>query len=267
MKNNILVAILASVLLLSGCSSQPMPMVASPDFPVESGKIMAEGPVSADRSIISNAYLELEAQAPDKVLIEIEKLLDSFSGRIDQSSQQTNDVGKIYLVSLTIRVPASSLENAMDALKALGKVKRIELGQYDTTLSVVDLKARETALNASVARLQDLMLAASTTAELIEAETALSARQAELQSIQAQLRYLEEQVDLATISLQVVSPVDTAVAQPQTPVDGLNLGIAALISAIGWLGVAAGFSLPFLAIGFFVLLIVRLIWKKSRKKD
>jgi hypothetical protein len=155
----------------------------------------------------------------------------------------------------------------MDALKALGKVKRIELGQYDTTLSVVDLKARETALNASVARLQDLMLAASTTAELIEAETALSARQAELQSIQAQLRYLEEQVDLATISLQVVSPVDTAVAQPRTPVDGLNLGIAALISAIGWLGVAAGFSLPFLAIGFFVLLIGRLIWKKSRKKN
>lgn len=266
MTNKLAVTLLSSLILLTGCSYQSMPMVESPDSAMTLGKIAAEGSVSADRSIISNAFIELEAQSPEKALTEVEGLVESLSGRIDQSSQQTNDAGKVYLVSLTIRVPVSSLDSAMEVLKNIGSVKRIELGKFDATLSVVDLEARQKALSASVIRLQELMRAASSTVELIEAETALSARQAELQSIQAQLRYLEEQVDLATISVQITSPVDTAVAQPQTPIDGLNLGIAALISAIAWLGVAAGFSLPFLGIGFVLFLVGLLVWKKSRKR-
>ncbi|MFM8893961.1 MAG: DUF4349 domain-containing protein, partial [Actinomycetales bacterium] len=51
----------------------------------------------------------------------------------------------------------------------------------------------------SITRLQTLIDQATTTADLIEAEVALSDRQAELDSLRAQRAYLADQVGMSTL--------------------------------------------------------------------
>lgn len=165
---------------------------------------------------------------------------------------------------ISIRVPADQLSDVVQAVGADGDVLRSSISRQDVTSTAVDLRARVDALQASVTRLTELMAKSGSVGDLIAAESALSERQAELESYEQQLKSIDEQVAMSTVSINLTEHTTATTADPAGFGDGLLAGWNGLIVSLNALVVAVGFLLPWLAVAGVVLLIVWLIRRRRR---
>ena len=271
-------ALALAALLMSGCAaaatdqsnsgSDGMPQVdGGLGAPVaeESDGDLAGQPRDGDRDVITTGYLYVTVNAPLEAATEAVSIVEAAGGRVDgrqefapRSFDTTSDAGGAELV---LRIPADRLTATLEKLKALGEVEELQLSSSDVTREVQDLDARITALRSSITRLLALQDAAATVDDLITLETAISERQAELESLEAQQRYYAEQVGLSTVTLVLGSPEVAPVDEPDTFISGLVAGWEALVAFGSGLLVVVGVLLPWLivlaVIGVVVLLIVR----------
>src|SRR5690606_23508840 len=109
---------------------------------------------------------------------------------------------------LTLRVPANRLDGVLNELKALGEARDTTISSTDVTQQSQDVSARITALETSVDRLLALLERADDTDTLITIERELSQRQAELEGLKAQKRYLDDQVSMSTLAVYLVAERD-----------------------------------------------------------
>src|SRR5690606_35618638 len=118
----------------------------------------------------------------------------------------------------------------------------------------------------SVDRLRELMAETGSLSELIDAEVALTERQAELESYQQQLAALEDQIALAALDVDVVPRGSAVSADPAGFGDGLLAGWNGLIVSLNALVIALGFLLPWLAIAGVVILLVWVLRRRRRPR-
>ncbi|WP_345802836.1 DUF4349 domain-containing protein [Microbacterium sp. AZCO] len=157
---------------------------------------------------------------------------------------------------ITVRVPSDQLTAMMDQLSDLGEVTATSINRQDVTEQTVDLQARVDATQASVDRLTQLMAQAADLSDLIAAETALSERQATLESYQQQLQSLQSQVDMSSLTVTLTPASEPVKADPAGFTDGLAAGWNGLVATLNGIVVALGFLLPWLAVAAVVALIV-----------
>lgn len=169
---------------------------------------------------------------------------------------------------ITVRVPATSLDGVIAQLGSVGTVQASAVNRADVTDQAIDLQARIDALQASVNRLTELMGRAGSVADLVAAETALSERQATLESYQQQLAALKGQVSLSTLTVNLVPKPAAASADPAGFGTGLAAGWAGLVVALNGLVVALGFLLPWLAVAAVATAVVWLVvrWRRRRRR-
>ncbi|CAN7308674.1 DUF4349 domain-containing protein [Microbacterium sp. LjRoot45] len=149
---------------------------------------------------------------------------------------------------ITVRVPAVSLTETTNALSDIGDVTSSQVDRRDVTAEAIDVRARIDALSASVDRLRDLVGQAESTADLIAAEDALATRQSELEAYQQQLKYLDEQVGMSTLTVSLFEPAPVVTADPAGFGDGVAAGWNGLVAALNGFVIAVGFLLPWLAV-------------------
>ena len=281
---------LATVLLLAGCTgasesggdsgtSTGMPDIGAPgmDGPVTDGfgggslpgeEFAEEG--GDGRQVIEQGYLAITADDPIEAADDAAQLVEDAGGRVDSRSEQPpveggGDEGGAQLV---VRIPSDVLDETIDEIKELGELEQVQLSSTDVTAQTQDLDARITALQASVDRLLALLASATSTADLITIETALSERQADLESFQAQRRGLGEQVDFATVSVDFGSEATAPADTPRTFFSAVAAGWEALVGFVGAAAIAFGLALPWLVvtaiIAGLVLLVVRLVRRPGR---
>lgn len=167
---------------------------------------------------------------------------------------------------ITVRVPAARLTDAMTALGTLGEVTSSQVDRRDVTTEAVDLRARVSALEASVDRLTTLISDADSTADLLAAEEALSSRQAELESYQQQLTQLENQVGMSSLTVSLTTPAPAVTPDPAGFGDGVAAGWNGLLVALNAFVVAVGFLLPWLGLIAVAILIVWLLRRGRRSR-
>jgi len=224
-----------------------------------------ENPTAGNRAVITTGYLYLTVEAPLEAAAEAVSIVEGAGGRVDgrqefapRALDTASDAGGAELV---LRIPADRLSATLEKLKALGEVEELQLSSSDVTREVQDIDARVTALSSSITRLLALQDAAATVEDLIALETAISDRQAQLESYQAQQRYYAEQVGLSTVTLVLGSPEVAPVDEPDTFLSGLTTGWEALLAFGSGLLVVVGVLLPWLivlgVVGLVVVLIVR----------
>jgi hypothetical protein len=167
---------------------------------------------------------------------------------------------------ITVRVPAAQLADATAALGEIGDVTASQIDRRDVTSEAVDLRARIDALSASVERLTSLVAKAGSTSELIAAEEALASRQADLESYQQQLKYLDEQVGMSTLTVSLFEPSPAVEADPAGFGDGIAAGWNGLLATMNGFVLAFGFLLPWLAVIAVIAAIVWLIRRGVRRR-
>lgn len=191
--------------------------------------------------------------------------LDPTAGASEHSSfpERPREPGTGWI---SIRVPAAELDAVMAAVGDDGEVLRSSISRDDVTATAVDLQARIDSARTSVERLTELMSKSGSVGDLIAAESALNERQAQLESYEQQLKHLDEQVALSTLSIQLSERTTATEADPAGFGDGLLAGWNGLVASVNGLVVAFGFLLPWLGIAAVVLLVVWLIRRRRRTR-
>jgi Domain of unknown function (DUF4349) len=243
--------------------------VSAPD-PAGPGDPEAAPDSDTDRHVVTTATAFLVVEDPADGAQRVSELVESVGGRVDERTEQAVSGGggvEGTVADLVVRVPSDALTGVLADLEDLGDVESVSVSRSDVTSTAVDLDARISALQSSVARLQALMEGATSTAALLEAEAALSERQEELESLQSQRALLADQVELSTLSVHL-EPFGVAPAGgPEDFLDGLGTGWRALVTVLAAAVVVLGILLPWLAVagvvGAGVLVPIRLLRRRG----
>jgi hypothetical protein len=280
--------VLLAALTLGGCSGLSSsegagggePGVGAPVAPDESGGESGGdsagggtedngGDFDADRSIVTTGTMTITSADPLAASAEATRIVERLGGRVDERSEFAPQGGDAGGAMLTLRIPADQLTGAIESLRELGEVEHVSTSSSDVTREVQDLDARIDALRASHDRLVALLADATDTKVLIELETAVSDRQAELESLEAHRRGLADAVSMSTLELTLQSEDVAPVDRPETFLDGLAAGWSALVALGSTTLVVLGALVPWLVLAgllaMLILGIVRLARRRTRR--
>lgn len=163
---------------------------------------------ATDRKEVVTGTVDLTADDPVAAAQTLVDRVAELDGRVDQRTENPGTADSDPHANLIVRIPATDTDAFIDGLSDLGEITQVSTNRDDVTLQWQDLDARITALRASVDRLRDLMARAANTADLIAAEEALADRQAELDSLTGQRRYLDDQISLSTLTVDIRSTAE-----------------------------------------------------------
>jgi len=243
------------------------------DMSAESGTPMSADAVDSGREIIATANATLQVKDIADAADAVAALAAEHGGYVEST-----EIGKAVSVDgtsepapadsgygwVSIRVPSADLPAVIAALEDSGEVLSSSISRQDVTSVAVDLRARVDATRASVQRLTELMAQSGSVSELIEAEVALTERQAQLESYEQQLASIEDQVAMSSLQVQLTRTSAPTTADPAGFADGLLAGWNGLIVSLNALVIAVGFLLPWAAIAAAVLLVIWLIRRARR---
>ena len=220
---------------------------------------------STERSVIHTGSLAIEVDSPTEAAERVSAIVSELGGSVTSKSV-SNSGSNAESASLQVRVPADKLDEAFGRLGEVGKVLNEERSADDVTEMHVDLEARVEALQASVDRLTELMEGAATTSELLEAESALSQRQQELDGLQAQLTSLEGQVAEANIWISLNTPRVLPGGGPTNFWEALVAGFSSIGDFGKFAMIALGLLLPWLVIAAVVTLAIVIPIRRRRAR-
>lgn len=116
---------------------------------------------------------------------------------------------------LTFKVFPEDFQEALDRLGSIGELRDQNVTADDVTERVVDIQSRINTAEASVERLRAFLEQATDIDTIAELENQLLQRETQLETLRGQLRTLQDQVALATITLTLTE----AATRPSVRVD------------------------------------------------
>jgi Domain of unknown function (DUF4349) len=174
--------------------------------------------------------------------------------------------------TFTLRIPAAHFDEAMVELAALGMVDSSEIHGQDVTADYLDAKAHLKILYARRKFLFGLMAKASTQSQSLTARRQLEQTQLQIDKITGQLRYLNNQVAISTIKVDVHEPGAAPVGQEPTDTENPSLGHAfdravhGFLSVLGAMVIGLGYLIPLLVLGAIVYSVVWLARRRRRSR-
>jgi len=245
----------------SSMSAGTMPM---PGAEISMDSKMATVPDA--RAVIRTASLGVRVKDIQKAVNSATSISKEFNGQVDDSSIYKNPgTNEINGANLTIRVPADKLEQAVEKLKTVGDVENYSLSSSDVTMQKVDLEARIASLETSIARFKELISSATNASDLIAAESALAERQAELDSLNAQMKYLSQQVEMSAIYMSLYLPEYLNTVKPIGFIQGLEKGFYAMLNFVINLTSLIGLIIPWLLLIALLVAIYKVVQKVRRR--
>ena len=225
--------------------------------PGEGGGFVAEEPPAdqSDQSIIRTGEITIEVDTVGETTGEIRALALELDGYISSSTQ--GDVNEA--ATLTMRIPADRFDEAIAAIHDMdGEIKAEATREEDVTAAVVDLEARLKNLRAAEDEYRTLLDKAEKVEDILAIQNQLFQVRGEIEAMQAQLDYYNDQVALATLTVTVV-PVPEPIEQASEDFDPAKIveeAVASLVSFGQWLVSAA---IWFVIVGLPALIVLTII--------
>lgn len=207
---------------------------------------------STGRSIVSTGSAHLVTSTPLSTADEFSSWVSSNGGYV--AGQTDTGTGGTARLTLTVRVPDQ--ESAIARLRALGTVDQVHTNAEDVTTQATDLDARIKEARISIARLEAILSHTTSVRDVLTAESALTSRQQQLESMVLQRGKLRNEVSLATLTVTFEpSPPAAVVAHPA---NWLHRAVTGSLHAFG-LGIrgvltAVAFLLPWLVLAGLIAL-------------
>ncbi len=215
---------------------------------------------STDRLVIKNATLSIAVADPLKSMDTISKMADAMGGFVvsaDMYQQPLNNGAKVPQVSMTIRVPAERLDEALKTIKAETDQPIISENEssQDVTAEYTDLGSRLTNLQAAEKQLQEIMASATKTEDVLSVYSQLVSVREQIELIKGQMKYYEQSAALSSVSIQLIA---NAALQPISIAGWQPKGVAkeALQSLIHTLQSLGSFGIRFVILYLPVLIII-----------
>ncbi len=226
-------------------------------------------PVPAPRAgnippkLIETAQIEVEVDNFDRDWTAANDVASKHGGFVTNSgTEQVRE--KLSRGTLTMRVPAAKLDAALRDLRGLGKMTNMSTTGEDVSAQLIDLKARTKSLRAEELQLLELLSRTSRISEVLEIRSRLDTVRQEIESLKAQSKYYEDQVDYATINATIF---EEGAEPDDDPGDGilgdawetaLRIGLTIVAGTV----VVLGGLIPLAALGFAVWFVVRMLRRR-----
>lgn len=208
------------------------------------GQSAAQPVPASERKVVRTAQLSLEVDDVFAAARTVRDVGTRFGGFV--ADEKTSDGG----ASVQLKVAADRLDDALAALSDLqvGKVTNRGQQAQDVTEQVVDVQARMASQRASVERVRALLDHATAISEIVQIESELTRRQADLESLEKRAAALNAQVELATIGVDLHKPggIGGSDGDEAGFLGGLNAGWRVFLASTEVLLTVFGALLPFL---------------------
>jgi hypothetical protein len=204
-------------------------------------------------SVIKTAdvSIRLEADGLTEAMRRTVSIAEAAGGFVVTTSVQDDRRG---LASVTLRVPADTFGRTLAQLEDLGDVQQEHVSGRDVTQEFVDLQARLRNFAAQEAVLLRLMERSVSVADTIRVQSHLQGVQLEIERLRGRIRFLEDQTDMSTITLEFA---EAGAPAPRTGTieKAWERAVDAAFAVMSAVIVGAGFLIPIalmIGIGFLV---------------
>lgn len=261
-------------------ASAPMAMNAAPmeeaamDFSMArtSGETTSTA-LPENRKWIVTVYMNAETEDLDAAIADIDAQIVSMDGYVEDQSIYNGSAYELQRyrnANLTIRIPVQQVDTFTDKVSGIANVVHKEKNLEDITLTYNATESRVKALETEQTRLLELLAEAENMSDLLEIEARLSDVRYELEQVTSQLRLYNNQIDFATIHLNLSEVQEyTPVEEPtlwerisggfMDSIEGLKEGTVDLFV---WLIVSS----PYLAVFGVLAVIAVVLFKKLPKR-
>lgn len=249
--------------MMVGTANDAMPEAAS------AKSASAKSAVAEDKKIIRNVSLTIKTSAYDDSMASLTALLSQYSGYLESSSEYTNN-RNLRTASLTLRIPADSLDAFLSNTGELGRITSRNMSSTDVTANYQDTAARLENQKLLLARLQALTDTAGDLSDLLALETQLADTQYNIEQLESALADTDQQVNDATVRVTLNEEAqpdlrDETVSLGDRIKGALSTGWNAFVSFLQDCVVFLTAALPFIAI-VAVMAIVIIIIRKAKKR-
>ena len=232
-------------------------------------------PAPVERKLIRNVSMNLETREFDALTKSISDAVTFFGGYIEQADVSGNSLywsgeRSSRYSNITARIPENKLDAFLTEVSSQGNVTYKNESVQDVTLQYTDITSRKKTLQMEQERLWELLEKAESVDAVIALEARLSEVRYQLESIESQLRALDNQIVYSTVYLSIQEVQVLTSTDPDTiPVriqKGLSRSFNTLkISSVDFL-VWFISSLPILAVFAVLVFIAVIILKKPLKR-
>ena len=232
-------------------------------------------PAPVERKLIRNVSMNLETREFDALTKSISDAVTFFGGYMEQADVSGNSLywsgeRSNRYSNITARIPENKLDAFLTEVSSQGNVTYKNESVQDVTLQYTDITSRKKTLQMEQERLWELLEKAESVDAVIALEARLSEVRYQLESIESQLRTLDNQIVYSTVYLSIQEVQVLTSTDPDTiPVriqKGLSRSFNTLkISSVDFL-VWFISSLPILAVFAVLVFIAVIILKKPLKR-
>lgn len=223
--------------------------------PVES----PPAPEVKDRLVIKESILSLLVKQVSETQKLIQEKAESLGGYLVNSSISHPEEAEAAFGSISIRVPQTRLEEALDYLRKLAvRVVSENISGEDVTDEYVDIEARLANLNKVKIKYEDILDKASRVEDILQVQRELVNLQAQIDNLKGQQNYLQKSAENSRVTVYLATD---ELALPYAPtqawrpkvifkqaVRSLIVSVRKLGSVLIWLVVYSIIWLPLLAI-------------------
>lgn len=224
------------------------------------------------RKWIVTMYLSAETDDLDALTAALDEKILALNGYVEDQNVYNGSAysGRRYRnASLTVRIPAEDADKFTEEVSGIANVVSKEKNLEDVTLNYVATESRVQALETEQTRLLELLSKADNMTDLLEIESRLTDVRYELENYASQLKLYDNQIDYATIHLNITEVQEYTPVEEPTLWQRIRDGFAGSLKALGesvqdvlvWIIV----SLPFLVIYGGIAAIVIVLVRKVRK--
>jgi hypothetical protein len=249
---------------IGGGKGFPVPAVAPTPAPAGRGTPESQyTDTDTERKIIQSASLSIEVkdfQSSSDAVIDI---VERSNGFISDSHMYVTDTGR-RRGDITIRVPTDEFLTVIAEIEHVGDVKSKHTSGEDVTEEYIDLKARLNNSERQEQRLLEILDMAKDVKEVLEVERELWRVRGEIEQLTGRINYLENRVELATISVSLYEP--EPITRSWGIRDALRSAFEGFVSVIRGVIILVGYALPILILVGLGWLVKSKLMPRLRKK-
>lgn len=232
--------------------------------------------IPENRKWIITVYMSAETEDLDAMSAALDEHIKSLNGYVEDQHIYNGSAyssRRYRSATLTIRIPAENVDQFTQEVSGIANVISQEKNLEDITLNYVSTESRMIALQTEEARLLELMEQAETMSDLLKIEARLTDVRYELESTTSKLRTYDNQVNYATIHLDISEVQEYTPVEDPTLWERISGGFTdslddlweSLQDLLVFLVVSSPFLLVYGGIGLVIFLVIRSVMKKKPK--
>lgn len=185
-----------------------------------------------DHQVVRTASIQLFSNNPGETANRVEQVTEQFGGFIVSSNVSGSERNE-QSANVELRVPEPKLDDARKALRALGtRVERESTMARDVTRDYVDQQSDLRNLRQEEQQYLAILKKATQVKDITQVTEKVSDVRGQIEKLEAESRYLAEQVQMADIALQVLPEVKATSGIGWHPWNGARLAMRSALDGL-----------------------------------